>query len=683
MTEARQTLQALPSASEQDIHRLEQQAAWHLDRAGLRGISRREYAFHLQECERLGRALLEWPRSRARGHHLLGRLALEQADQKSAGQHLEEAAQLAPQDAGIQFSCGHLALAQQRLADAATAFRLAIDIDPTATAADQSLAYVRFRSGLYAEAFSDYRRLIRRYPNRWTLKTRLLECAERVKADYDDPVLSQDVVDLLHMPDLNHQSLAPLAGSLLSHRYQLHDPESRIDLATLVSDPLLIAALPRLLFVQPEAEDLVASLRTTCLHHHLTVGQFDSALLALLVGLGWYGLNSEYVLPETADEIETLHNLEQWCAETIASGTPEAVAMPLCLLALYRPLHEYDWLPENAVLRGQIPDMLHPLLDALLQEPAEELARAARIASLTPVAPGVSAAVQAQYEQHPYPRWQHLPRYAPTAYHQAVAAEIPAYQPTIATHEALHVLVAGTGTGRHAIHLARHFLDTRVTAMDLSRRSLAYGEAMAERLGVDNIHFCQGDILHLDQVQQQFDIIECSGVLHHMADPMVGWEQLCRRLRPGGLMKVGLYSTRARTIVHQLRAIIAEQGLEASAHDIRRFRRSILREAGAPELAPLLQSIDFYSMSGVRDLLFHVQEHTFTPAELANMIDALPLQFLGFVLPASARRSYQHFFPDDPLLNQLDNWELLERDNPTLFGGMYQLYLQRTDTGAP
>lgn len=677
MTEARQNLSHTAPLQDREVQRLERQAAWHVDRLGLRGIPRSEQAFHLREARRIGQALLSQPSGEAGGHNLLGRLALEGGDFGQAERHLHQALQLTPHDAGIHFSLGHLALQRRQLAEAASRFREAVTLDPEATVADQSLAYVKFRSGMYAEAFSDYRALIRRYPNSWMLKTRLLECAERVQADYDDPALSDDVVELLLTEDLNYQCLSPLAGSLLRHRYQLDDPDSRIDLAALVADQLLNAALPRLLFVQPELDELLATLRTTCLHHHLTLGDFDPKLLTLLHGLAWYCLNCEFVLAETDDETTTLDNLDAWCAEQATQDNIGALALPTCLLALYRPLQALHWLPATDALCSALPDSLHELVEAHVQNPVQEQARAERIQSITPLAGGVSTVVQAQYEENPYPRWLHLPRHTPTDYMSAVAAEIPAFQPRAERQGRLHMLVAGTGTGRHAIHLARHFLDTRVLAVDLSRRSLAYGEAMAERLEVNNIEFRQADILHLHHVKQQFDVIECSGVLHHMEDPMVGWRQLCARLRPGGLMKVGLYSTRARTIIHQLRAIITEQGLRPTPPDIRRFRRSVLREAGAPELTTLLQSVDFYSMSGVRDLLFHVQEHTFTPAELANMIDELPLSFLGFVLPATARRSYQHFFPDDPMLNRLDNWEVLERDNPELFGGMYQLYLRR------
>ena len=40
--------------------------------------------------------------------------------------------------------------------------------------------------------------------------------------------------------------------------------------------------------------------------------------------------------------------------------------------------------------------------------------------------------------------------------------------------------------------------------------------------GIKNIEYLQGDILDLGKLQKKFDLIESSGVLHHMEDPFKG-----------------------------------------------------------------------------------------------------------------------------------------------------------------
>ena len=108
-----------------------------------------------------------------------------------------------------------------------------------------------------------------------------------------------------------------------------------------------------------------------------------------------------------------------------------------------------------------------------------------------------------------------------------------------ALSKAPQILVAGSGTGQHALGTASRFKNSQVTAIDLSPRSLAYAKRKMEELGVTNIHYLQADVLDLGMLDKQFDIIESAGVLHHMADPIAGWKVLTNCLKPGGLIKVG------------------------------------------------------------------------------------------------------------------------------------------------
>jgi 2-polyprenyl-3-methyl-5-hydroxy-6-metoxy-1,4-benzoquinol methylase len=59
-------------------------------------------------------------------------------------------------------------------------------------------------------------------------------------------------------------------------------------------------------------------------------------------------------------------------------------------------------------------------------------------------------------------------------------------------------------------------------------------------VGRSNIEYGQADILKLGSLGRSFDLIESSGVLHHLADPLAGWRVLLSLLRPGGFMMIGL-----------------------------------------------------------------------------------------------------------------------------------------------
>ena len=103
------------------------------------------------------------------------------------------------------------------------------------------------------------------------------------------------------------------------------------------------------------------------------------------------------------------------------------------------------------------------------------------------------------------------------------------------------ILIAGCGTGRHSIAVARTYPDARILAIDISRASLAYARRKTREEGLSNIEYAQADILDLGTIARSFDRIEACGVLHHLADPRAGWRGLIGLLRPAGVMRVGLY----------------------------------------------------------------------------------------------------------------------------------------------
>ena len=83
-------------------------------------------------------------------------------------------------------------------------------------------------------------------------------------------------------------------------------------------------------------------------------------------------------------------------------------------------------------------------------------------------------------------------------------------------------------------------------AVDLSLSSLCYAKRKTPAPFADRIEYAQGDILELGAIGRSFDLIDCAGVLHHMADPLEGWRVLLTLLRPGGIMHLGFYSELGR-----------------------------------------------------------------------------------------------------------------------------------------
>ena len=91
----------------------------------------------------------------------------------------------------------------------------------------------------------------------------------------------------------------------------------------------------------------------------------------------------------------------------------------------------------------------------------------------------------------------------------------------------------------------------------------------------------------------------------------------------------------------------------------------------------MINTNDFYSLSMVRDLFFHVQEHRFTIPQISKIINDFNLDFLGFYIKDSVKKKFSQMFPEDTKNLSLDNWDQFEKDNPDSFINMYQFWMRK------
>src|SRR4029077_15678562 len=156
----------------------------------------------------------------------------------------------------------------------------------------------------------------------------------------------------------------------------------------------------------------------------------------------------------------------------------------------------------------------------------------------------VSKQVRGQYEENPYPRWVHAALAGePIALDEHLRNQFPSapFRP-LGNPDGIDILVAGCGTGRHPIEVAHKYKAARVLAVDLSLSSLFYAKRKTPAGAANTSQYVKADILKLESIGRTFDLIDASGVLHHLSDVKAGWRGLLKLLRPRGFMRVGLYS---------------------------------------------------------------------------------------------------------------------------------------------
>lgn len=292
-----------------------------------------------------------------------------------------------------------------------------------------------------------------------------------------------------------------------------------------------------------------------------------------------------------------------------------------------------------------------------------------------------SIKVADMYRDNPYPRWtdilssmniNSLPLESLTGVEQAPAYLAP--DSPVST-----ILVAGCGTGKHPIQLALNYPWIKITAIDISYRSIAYASIMAERHGVDNIQFKRCDILEAGKLQQQFDMIDCIGVLHHMEDPEKGLQSLLPLLNPKGLFRLALYSKIARQSISRFRDSLEQDLGTINNNDIRNIRHNIVAAHQNPDNTEFIKSHDFYSLSGCRDLLLHRQEIQYTVDMIRELLEPNGLTFLGPGMPMpQLAESIQATCGANASVHELANWEKVEQASPSHFSGMYKFFTQKT-----
>lgn len=416
-----------------------------------------------------------------------------------------------------------------------------------------------------------------------------------------------------------------------------------------LAEPLLLRMLEDVVIRDAALERVITDARRRMLDEPLP--------LPVMAAIAHQCFNTEYVFDESAQERSEVERI----GEAASPSLPSYAAY-----AAYRPLGTL----KNAKLEGT---PLASLARRQILEPLEERRLAAAIDSISTGKSSVSVAVRAQYEANPYPRWVRMQSsFAAAPLSQVVHELFP--HANIQSIQKPRILVAGCGTGQNAIATAQRFAGASVLAIDLSLASLGYAKRKTLELGLASIEYRQGDILALAGMAERFDLIECSGVLHHLEDPSEGWRILAGLRKPGGLMRVGLYSETGRRPVVRARELIAARGFGPDADGIRACRAAIRED---PSLAHLARNEDFFSMSGCRDLMFHVHEHRFTLPQVESMIARLGLRFLGFEFPDSGatRQRYRARFPADADLVQLQDWHSFEQEFPDTFARMYQLWV--------
>jgi SAM-dependent methyltransferase len=106
------------------------------------------------------------------------------------------------------------------------------------------------------------------------------------------------------------------------------------------------------------------------------------------------------------------------------------------------------------------------------------------------------------------------------------------------------VLEVGCGTGQLGNFLS--IAGRPVLSVDMCWNSLRLAHQFKTKQRLNSITFAQMNLFRMPLKPAYFDVVICTGVLHHTGSPYAGFQGLLKCLKPGGHVIIGLYSRYGR-----------------------------------------------------------------------------------------------------------------------------------------
>lgn len=232
------------------------------------------------------------------------------------------------------------------------------------------------------------------------------------------------------------------------------------------------------------------------------------------------------------------------------------------------------------------------------------------------------------YTQHPYPppvenldrareEWNDPKRHR---------AEYHLFWPEKPFRAALDILVAGCGTWQ----AARYALlrpESHIAGIDVSPTSIEHTERLRQKYSLTNLGVRQLPLEHAGELQRRFDLIICTGVLHHLADPEAGLRALASILKPDGAMYLMVYAPYGRAGIYMLQEYCRRLGIGTSDRDIQELIGALERLPQAHPLVSVLRgSRDARNADALADALLNPRDRSYSVPQFLDFIDQSGLQ---------------------------------------------------------
>ena len=241
-----------------------------------------------------------------------------------------------------------------------------------------------------------------------------------------------------------------------------------------------------------------------------------------------------------------------------------------------------------------------------------------------------SEALHQLYEAFPYPRvvsgledfktGRRQPTWNPKTSFSVFFPEAP-------PREDLDILIAGSGTNLAPVFGA-FMPEARIVAVDISVASLKISARQCADHGIENVDHYELPLEEVASLGQDFDFVCCTGVLHHLADPVAGLRALGRVTRPAGAIMAMVYARYGRQGIYMLQELAQTLGLsidEISAAKVQKLLALLPENHPFRMVYPNVGGV--ISLEEVMDMVLNPRDVSYRVQDVRALIEGAGLRF--------------------------------------------------------
>jgi SAM-dependent methyltransferase len=264
--------------------------------------------------------------------------------------------------------------------------------------------------------------------------------------------------------------------------------------------------------------------------------------------------------------------------------------------------------------------------------------------------------VEKHYDTFPFPTPKQIVQQLPGSFSLGVLNFLLLRRPEQWLPRNAKIWVAGCGTQQGALWALSN-PDAEIIATDISQGALDAAANLAGQLGLRNLRFHRQDLAG-SIFREQFDLVVCTGVVHHLPDPASGLARIRESLKPEGALLLMVYNKMHREPLAQFRSTLGllcseqeelSRRYELACHLLQEFATSERCSPPGRDAFRLLAEQP-EDRSQVADALLHPLEVSYDVDELLALLESASFEHISWLYP-----------PQWDLENYLDSPDLISR----------------------